>query len=46
VERENRFRRVAVHSLGFRDANTPFLRALALENGGTYSLAGRREPAR
>lgn len=35
VERANRFRRVAVHTISFRDAFLPFLRSLARQNGGT-----------
>ncbi len=39
VERANRFRKVAVHTVGFRMAFLPFLRSLARQNGGTYRNA-------
>ncbi len=40
VSRVNRFRQVTIHSIGFPQAFVPFLRTLALDNGGTYRHAG------
>ena len=45
VERANRFRKVAVHAVGFREAFVPFLRSLAQQNGGTYRNAQPDSPA-
>ncbi len=38
----NRFRQVTIHCVGFRGAYAPFLRTLALENGGMYRHARPR----
>ena len=37
VKKLNRFRRVTIHTLGFRGANVRFMRDMALQNRGTYN---------
>lgn len=37
IRAKNRFRKVAIHTLGFRGALVPFMRKMAYQNGGTYA---------
>ncbi|MFN0059250.1 MAG: VWA domain-containing protein [Planctomycetota bacterium] len=37
IRAENRFKKVTIHTLGFKGANTTFMKTLAKQNGGTFA---------